>query len=121
MKRVNRKFAQLNLALMAIVLFSTLYQSFHAFTHKPYPEPVARHTTLNDKSDNGLPLFHSHITEQHTCSICDFHFDFFIAPAAFCLKLDFLFKEIPYTFSSKENNTFFAGSLYAHRGPPALV
>ena len=112
MKSLKRKFALFNLALMSLVQFTIAYQSFHAFTHEH-----AHHEQKKEAKQFGSAS-HGHSDED--CSICDFHFDYFIAPQEFCLRLDFPFKLIPYSFNSIEGDTAFAGSLFAHRGPPVI-
>lgn len=111
---MKRKFAIFNLALMALVQLTIAYQSFHAFSH----QHVHEHHEIKKEAKHFSAHDHEH---EEDCSICDFHFDYFIAPQEFCCRLDFPFKPIPYSFSSIEGNTAFAGSLYAHRGPPSLV
>ena len=114
---MKRKFALFNLALMAVVLLTTAYQSIHAFSHNHSGHSHAQHE--DKKEGKHFGAHHDH--EDDDCSICDFHFDFFVAPQQFCLRFDFPFKEIAYTFSVIEGSPSFAGSLYAHRGPPASV
>ncbi|AWH84194.1 hypothetical protein HYN59_03280 [Flavobacterium album] len=112
---MKRKFAIFNLALMAVVLLTTAYQSFHAFSHKHFAE-THRHS-FKKETKQFSAADHEH---EDDCSVCDFHFDYFVAPQEFCLRLDFPFKPIPYSFSSIEGNTAFAGSLFSHRGPPTV-
>jgi hypothetical protein len=113
---MKRKFALFNLVLMVLVLFATAYQSFHAFSHEhighlhEHHEKKAKHFSAHDQSH-----------DDEDCSVCDFHFDFFTAPPQFCLRLDFPFKAIPYTFNSIEGEVNFCGSLFALRGPPVFV
>lgn len=114
---MKRKFAIFNLALMAVVLLTTAYQSFHAFSHSHKGHDHAQHETKKEGKHFGA---HQEHDEEH-CSVLDFHFDYFVAPQEFFLRFDFPFKEIPYTFSSIEGTANFAGSLFAHRGPPATV
>ena len=111
---MKRKFAIFNLALMALVQFAIAYQSFHAFSHEHHV-----HHELKKEAKQFGSASHEHSDED--CSICDFHFDYFIAPQEFCLRLDFPFKQIPYSFSSIEGSAFFAGSLFALRAPPVFV
>lgn len=115
---MKRKFAIFNLVLMAVVLIATAYQSFHAFSHEHFAVHLHEHHELK-KEKNLNTADHEH--EDQDCSTCDFHFDYFVAPQEFCLRLDFPLQPIPYTFSSKESNVFFAGSLFALRAPPVLV
>ena len=111
---MKRKFAVFNLVLMALVQFAIAYQSFHAFSHEHHV-----HNELKKEAKQFGHAGHEHSDED--CSICDFHFDYYIAPQEFCLRLDFSFKQIPYSFSSIEGSTSFAGSLFALRAPPVFV
>ncbi|MEL1245290.1 hypothetical protein AAEO56_13520 [Flavobacterium sp. DGU11] len=114
---MKRKFAIFNLALMAVVLLTTAYQSFHAFSHQHFAESTHRHS-LKKETKHFSKAGHEH--EDDDCSVCNFHFDYFVAPQEFCLRLDFPFTPIPYTFSSIEGSAAFAGSLFSHRGPPVV-
>ena len=111
MKSLKRKFAIFNLALMAVVQMAIAWQSFHAFSHSHSHEHAqeAKHFSATG---------HEHADDD--CSVCDFHFDCFTAPQDFSLRLYFPFKAIPYSFSSIVGSNAFAGSLFAHRGPPTV-
>ena len=111
---MKRKFALFNLILMAVVLFTTAWHSIHAFSHEHF-----EHSQHHVKKQGMQLIAAGH--EHEDCTTCDFHFDYFVAPGDFCLRLDFPFKPIPYSFSSKEGSASFAGSLFALRAPPALV
>lgn len=112
---MKRKFAIFNLALMALVQLTIAYQSFHAFSHTH--EQLAHHDELKKQPKHFSADNHDH---EEDCSVCDFHFDYFIQPQEFCLRLDFSFKQIPYHFNSIEDASAFAGSLFSHRGPPSV-
>jgi hypothetical protein len=114
---MKRKFALFNLALMALVQITIAYQSFHAFSHA-HTTAAQNHYERRSESKNNIVQDHVH--DDESCSICDFHFDFFVAPQQFFLALDFDFIQIPYSYSSTESNTFFAGSLFALRAPPTV-
>lgn len=116
---MKRKFALFNLILMAVVLCTTAWQSFHAFSHKHLSE-VHSHEEHYDIKKSGTQLSISD-SDHEDCSICDFHFDFFTAPQQFCLRLDFSFNAIPFTIIYPESTTWFSGSLFALRAPPVLV
>jgi hypothetical protein len=112
---MKRKFAIFNLALMALVQLTIAYQSFHAFSHT---HNAFEHHELKKEAKQFSVNNHDH---EEDCSVCDFHFDYFIQPQQFCLRLDFHFTEIPYRFNSVENTaSVFAGSLFSHRGPPLV-
>lgn len=97
--------------LMAVVLITTAYQSFHAFSHEHH---------YHDKQEVKHFSVAGHGHDSEDCSVCDFHFDYFVAPQEFCLRLYFPFKPIPYSFSTSASNAFFAGSLFALRAPPVV-
>lgn len=111
---MKRRFAILNMILMAVVLFTTAWHSVHAFSHEHFEH--SKHQSKK-QGTQFIALDHEH---EH-CTTCDFHFDYFIAPQQFCLRLDFPFKPIPYSVGDKRDNIFFSGSLFALRAPPALV
>jgi hypothetical protein len=114
---MKRRFAIFNLVLMAVVLLTTAYQSFHAFTHEHFEAHLHQHHEQK-KAKYFSGIDHEH--EDEDCATCDFHFDYFVAPQQFCLRLNFPFKPFHYSFSSIEGNTFFAGSLFALRAPPVV-
>ncbi|OYQ45213.1 hypothetical protein CHU92_02135 [Flavobacterium cyanobacteriorum] len=114
---MKRKFALFNLVLMAVVLLTTAYRSFHAFSHE-HAGGHSHHERKKEAKHFGA-VGHNH--EEGECGTCDFHFDFFVAPQEFFLTLSFPFKPIPYSFTSIEGNTSFAGSLFALRAPPVLM
>ncbi|MXN93237.1 hypothetical protein GR160_18565 [Flavobacterium sp. Sd200] len=114
---MKRKFALFNLALMAIVQFAIAYQSFHAFSHTHY---ATEHTHTELKKQSKHTIAQDQVHDDESCSVCDFHFDFFVEPQQFCLKLDFDFFQIPYYYATTKSNAFFAGSLFALRAPPIV-
>jgi hypothetical protein len=97
---------------MAVVLFTTAWHSFHAFSHEHHE--VAHHHHLKKE------VTHFSSDNHEDCSTCDFHFDYFVAPQQFCLRLDISYQPIPYTFSSIEGSACFGGSLFALRAPPTV-
>ena len=115
---MKRKFAIFNLVLMAVVLLATAYQSIHAFSHEHFEQHLHEH---HEQKKAKLFSGAGHEHEDEDCATCDFHFDFFVAPQEICLKLDFPFKPFHYSFSGKESNSYFAGSLFALRAPPFTV
>lgn len=98
---------------MALVQFTIAFQSFHAFSHK--------HTESKEHYKAGHGKHFVTASEKEDCAVCDFHFDFYTAPQQFCLKLDFAFTQIPYSYSIIEGAPSFGGSLFSLRGPPSLV
>jgi hypothetical protein len=116
---MKRRFAIFNLVLMAVVLLATAYQSFHAFSHKHFEGHLHEHHELKKQAEQFSGV-DDHHEEEDDCLVCDFHFDYFVAPQEFYLKLDFPFQHIPYTFNSIEGTASFAGSLFALRAPPVV-
>lgn len=108
---------------MAVVLFTTAFQSFHALSHTlPSLELNHEHSTAQQE-DEHFHFFTSESadSEHSNCSICDFHFDLFVQPTPIHLRVDFPFYAIQYVVSCIEGEPNFNGSLYAHRGPPTEV
>ena len=116
---MKRKFAIFNLVLMAVVMLTTAYRSFHAFSHEHSAIHSHEHHELKKQAKQFGSTEHDH--EDEDCATCDFHFDYFVAPQQFCLSFNFPLKPIPYSFSSIEGSTAFNGSLFALRAPPVLV
>lgn len=117
LQNMKRKFAIVNLILMAVVMLIPAYQSLHAFTHEHFEVHLhEHHEQKKAKYFSGI----DHENEEDHCSTCDFHFDYFVAPQEFYLKLDFSFIPYHYSFNSIEGNTYFAGSLFALRAPPVV-
>jgi hypothetical protein len=112
---MKRKVAIINLALMALVQLTIAWQSFHAFSHTHH------HHHENEKHAKHFGAGTHHSDSDDDCAVCDFHFDFFVAPQQFCLTLEFPYTHIPYHRTSIESATFYAGSLFALRAPPASV
>jgi hypothetical protein len=105
---MKRKFAVFNLMLMALVQLTMAYQSFHYIkhNHKHHQEQAGKH------------FGHAGHEHDDDCAVCDFHFDFFVAPQEFCLSLHFTHTTIPYRFNAVEGANYFTGSLFALRAPP---
>lgn len=99
---------------MALVQLTIAYQSFHAFEHS---HSALEHHELKKEAKQFSANTHEH---EEDCSVCDFHFDYFVQPQQFCLRLDFPFKQIPYRYNSVDDVTAFAGNLPSLRGPPVV-
>lgn len=113
---MKRKQLIVNLSLVVIVLFSILFQSFDSIGHlqEQFLEKECHHS-YNSKSE----VTHQHHHFDH-CYVCQFGFSSFITP----IKYSFAFfaenYTIPYFFTNPEAVFSFSGSLYSHRGPPAV-
>jgi len=102
---------------MALVQLTMAWQSFHAFSHEHHHDTT--HSVKKEAKQFGIGHHHDH--DDDDCAVCDFHFDFFVAPQQFCLTLEFPYTHIPYFRASIEGGTYYAGSLFALRAPPVSV
>lgn len=102
-----------------MILFAILFQSFHSFEHlvEQFSKKHCHHVYHEHKTE----LNHGH-DGLEKCFTCEFTF-------SNSVKTDFLtfnFTKIEefklYSFSqSREINSFFCGSLFALRAPPAVI
>lgn len=104
-----------NLFLMLIVLFAVSFQSIHAFEHHINEDETHHHR------ENNLHSFTKQFSESDDCLVCEFKFATFLKSEIFSFKFYIPFKENPYSFSIKEAESFFCGSLFSLRGPPKLI
>lgn len=112
---MKNRIALVNLYLMAAVLFSILFQSVHR-----YGELFVDYATHSDKH------IHAHDDKSHQhvdddCSVCDFHFWFYVKPDVLTYRFDFPLQLIPYLYEEQALISAFSGSLFSHRGPPQSV
>lgn len=112
---MKRKFALFNLMLMALVQLTMAYQSFHYIKHGHH-----KHRHEKNEARHFGHASHGH-SDDDDCAVCDFHFDFFVAPQEFCLSLHFAHTTIPYSFNAVEGADYYTGSLFALRAPPVSV
>lgn len=87
----------------------------HIFLHHHHVEHHGEHS---HKTEN----FHNDYTTsvKEKCAVCDFKFATFLSTEIFTFSFYSPFKQSQYSFSIKENDSFFVGSLFSHRGPPVL-
>jgi hypothetical protein len=111
---MKKKFAIINLGLMFVILLLTVFQSIHTYQHLAADFLAENHSCKDHE--------HSHFhQDDEECIICDFTLGFYVAPATFYLRVYNSFIELPYQFNNPSAPKSFLGSMYAHRGPPALV
>ncbi len=111
---MKKKIAIVNLYLMMAVLFTILFQSLHTYRH-----------LVVDYFDKTEVCHHAHdgFSHQHTdddCSVCDFHFWFYIKPDVLTHRFDFPIKPVPYLVQEQAQISTFSGSLFSYRGPPTV-
>ncbi|MDP5201749.1 hypothetical protein [Flavobacterium sp. DG2-3] len=115
---MKKRIIAVNFLMSLIVLASMLFQTVHSYEHviKQFSEKPCEHHT----SENQKEITHSHATDTQ-CHICHFAFSTYI-PNAFQTvvfqKIEITIKPI-YVFTQSVS-TFFKGSLFALRAPPAL-
>ncbi len=113
---MKNKFAIINFALMIVVLFSMLSQSFHNYEH--LIEQLSKKKCHEKHIVSGTQISHEHNNLEH-CFACEFTFSNYI-PLAFS-KITFLNSIIIFKnsfFYIKEINQFYKGIPYPLRGPP---
>lgn len=115
---MKQKIAIINFVLSLTVLFSVLFQSIHSYVHQSEinAEQIANQKVSKNKSE----LTHSH-TIDLKCAVCDFQF------SCFTTTDFFLFQFVKTTaittvaaVIATQNFTFFTGSLFSLRAPPAF-
>jgi hypothetical protein len=112
---MKKKLAILNLYLMSAVLFTILFQSLHTYQYLVADD--VQETEVCHHSHDGF----SHQHSEEDCSICDFHFWFYIQPEVLTYRFDLPIKPVPYLIKEQAIISTFSGSLFSHRGPPKAV
>jgi hypothetical protein len=101
-----------------MVLSAMLFQTVHSYEHviNQFTEkPCEHHTSANQKE-----ITHSHSVDTK-CHICHFSFSTFIPnPFQTLFFQKNTFETITVFEYTKSVSTFFRGSLFALRAPPAL-
>jgi len=114
---MKKRFAIINSALMAAVLFSMLLQSVHSFEHI--------HNLFSEKECHHKYSGQTEISHQHhpfdECFVCEFTFSAFITPQNISFTFDTPQGIIPYCCSTTEVVYTFPRIPYSLRGPPSFV
>ena len=106
-----------NLFFTVAILFTMLFPSIHAMQHF---NEVAVHNTCEHKQTNKHEITHQH-TKLHDCFTCGFTLNF-----AETFDYQHYFFNVNNNYKSLISGqlsffvTFFKGSLYLLRGPPAM-
>ena len=101
-----------------MVLSAMLFQTVHSYEHffKQLSEKPCEHHT----SENQMEITHSHSTDTK-CHICHFTFSTYIPNALQTVVFQKIKVETkPIFVYTKSVSTFFKGSLFSLRAPPAL-
>jgi hypothetical protein len=116
---MKKKIVLINLFMSLTVLFAMLFQTIHSYEHV-YRQLTEKH--CNHPSVNGQKqITHSHTVDTN-CHVCNFAFSTFIPNSFQTLSFQKVNFETSYVFYyTKVASTFFKGSLFALRAPPALI
>ena len=118
---MKKKFALVNLILMLVVLFTSSFQSIHIVQHAHHHDATPKHFSgfhqYEQLEENHV---HSDSKTDSDCEVCTFTFDFFVAPTTFFFPVLPSQATIPYQYPFQVDPQSFVGSLFSHRGPPAL-
>ncbi|MEG2101627.1 MAG: hypothetical protein RRY99_08960 [Flavobacterium sp.] len=116
---MKKKVVVVNFIISLTVLFTMLFQTIHSYEHvfKQLSEKHCDHKYTAGQNE----ITHSHSVDTN-CPICHFAFSTFIPNTFQTLSFHKVISEIPYQFVySQTVSTFFKGSLFALRAPPALL
>ncbi|WJS93147.1 hypothetical protein NYQ10_13715 [Flavobacterium johnsoniae] len=115
---MKKRIVLVNFLASFAVLFAMLFQTVHSYEHffKQLSEkPCVHHSSANQKE-----ITHSHEVDSK-CHVCHFTFSTFIPNSHQIV----IFKKVQFESNSvfaytKSVSTFFKGSLFSLRAPPAL-
>jgi len=116
---MKKKITALNFLMSFAVLFAMLFQTVHSYEHllKQSAEKHCEHKYAPGQKE----ITHSHSVDAN-CHICHFAFSTFIPHTFQALSFHKTLIETSYQFFYFEAiSTFFKGSLFALRAPPALL
>ncbi|WP_146185049.1 hypothetical protein [Flavobacterium pallidum] len=115
---MKKRLVFLNVFFALSMLAAIVSQSVHEMAH--YAEfKKERHCLHGEQSSENFS--HEHVSLDH-CHICDFVFANFTTPEIFSFQMQKPVFTADKPFSqNREITQFFRGSLFALRGPPALV
>jgi len=115
---MKKRIVIVNFLASFAVLCAMLFQTVHSYEHffKQLSEkPCQHHASANHKQ-----ITHSHSTDAK-CHVCHFSFSTFIPNAFQTVIFQKIQVETTLVFTyTKSVSTFFKGSLFALRAPPAL-
>lgn len=115
---MKKRITVINFLMSFAVLFAMLFQTVHSYEHiiKQASEKHCNHTYTAGQKE----ITHSHSVDSN-CHICHFAFSTFIPNAFQAISFHKTTVDIFTKFFYFETiSTFFKGSLFALRAPPAL-
>ncbi|MBS7254194.1 hypothetical protein [Flavobacterium branchiicola] len=115
---MKKRIVVVNFLMSFAVLFAMLFQTLHSYEHvfKQISEKHCAHKYTKGQKE----ITHSHSVEN-TCHICHFTFSTYIPNSFQAVTFQKITIETSYQFFyTKSVSSFFKGSLFALRAPPAL-
>ena len=115
---MKNKFIIINVLLSVAVLFSILFHSIHSYEH--HSEKLLEKKCIHLSSKNKTEVTHKHNVIEK-CFSCDFSLSSFTNIEFFFIqfhKNSYLSYSSP--FYILQNSSFFKGSLFSLRAPPAV-
>ena len=116
---MKKKIVLINLFMSLTVLFAMLFQTVHSYEHiyKQLTEKPCDHQYVEGQKQ----ITHSHSVDGN-CHICHFAFSTFIPNTFQSLSFQKVNTQTSCVFFyTKVASTFFKGSIFALRAPPALI
>lgn len=115
---MKKKIIIINVLLSLAVLFSILFHSIHSYEH--HSEKLLEKHCLHLSSKNKTEVTHSHSVIEK-CFSCDFSFSSFTTPDFYVFQFpkNSYVGYIP-SYYSLQNSSFFKGSFFSLRAPPAV-
>ncbi|NMH27729.1 hypothetical protein [Flavobacterium silvaticum] len=109
----------LHLAALTAMLFLTVYQPVHGIGH--YIEAVGQPECHHENTLSKHQITHKHQSEDH-CPVCHFSASSFLSPGIYQIPLKCFVPDSGYSFiRSRGIVSYFCGSRFSLRGPPALI
>lgn len=116
---MKKKVILINFSMSLMVLFAMLFQMVHSYEHV-YRQITEKHCD-HSNSESKNQITHAHSIDA-SCSICHFAFSTFIPTDFYYYGFAKVIDATASTsFYATVRNTFFKGSLFALRAPPALM
>jgi len=116
---MKKRIVVVNLLMSFAVLFAMLFQTVHSYEHL-FKQASEKHCVHNS-TPGQKEITHVHSVDN-TCHVCHFTFSTFIPNSFQNVSFHKIIIETSYSFFYvKSVSTFFKGSLFSLRAPPAIL
>ncbi|MFH6996644.1 hypothetical protein ACHRVZ_01865 [Flavobacterium sp. FlaQc-57] len=116
---MKKKIILVNLFMAVTVLFAMLFQTVHSYEH--LYKQLSQKQCVHHNVEGQKQITHSHSVDNN-CHVCHFAFSTFVPNSFQALSFHKVSVETSYViFYTKVASTFFKGSLFALRAPPASL